>query len=125
MMSARLRFKSSKTMKDLARNTLAKGKFRVPYTKKTTKQKGFYFVKDEGIYVMNGYANKDPEDNLVVYSLGYNPHKDDDVWERSWRAVGRDDFAESIPLSDEQLQRLVEGGHLVLEVSETEIKIEV
>ena len=87
-MSARLRFRSSKTMKDLARNTLAKGKFRVPYTKKTTKQKGFYFVKDEGIYVMNGYANKDPEDNLVVYALGYDPHKDDDVWERSWRAVG-------------------------------------
>ena len=124
MMSARLRFKSSKTMKDLARNTLAKGKFRVPYTKKTTKQKGFYFVKDEGIYVMNGYANKDNEDNLVVYALGYDPHKDDDVWERSRRAVGGDDFAESIPLSDEQLTRLVEGGHLVLEVSETSIKIE-
>ena len=111
-------------MKDLASNTLAKDKFKVPYTKKTTKQKGFYFVKDEGIYVMNGYANEDPEDNLVVYALGYDPHKDDDVWERSWRAVGRDDFAESIPLSDEQLQRLVEGGHLVLEVSETSIKIE-
>ena len=124
-MSARLRFRSSKTMKDLASNTLAKDKFKVPYTKKTTKQKGFYFVKDEGIYVMNGYANKDNEDNLVVNALGYDPHKDDDVWERSWRAVGRDDFAESIPLSDEQLKRLVEGGHLVLEVSETDIKIEV
>lgn len=123
-MSARLRFKSSKTLKDLASNTLAKDKFRIPYTKKTTKQKGFFFVKDEGIYVMNGYANKDTEDNLVVYALDYDPHKDDDVWERSWRAVGRDDFAESIPLSDEQLQRLVEGGHLVLEVSETSIKIE-
>ena len=124
MMSAMLRFRSSKTLKDLARNTLAKGKFRVPYTKKTTNQKGFYFVKDEGIYVMNGYANKDTEDNLVVYALGYDPHKDEDVWERSWRAVGRDDFAESIPLSDDQLTRLIEGGHLVLEVSETEIKVE-
>ena len=124
MMSAMLRFRSSKTLKDLARNTLAKGKFRVPYTKKTTKQKGFYFVKDEGIYVMNGYANKDTEDNLVVYALGYDPHKDEDVWERSWRAVGGDDFAESIPLSDDQLTRLIEGGHLVLEVSETEIKVE-
>ena len=125
MMSARLRFKSSKTLKDLASNTLAKDKFRIPYTKKTTKQKGFYFVKDEGIYVMNGYANKDPEDNLVVYALGYDPHKDDDVWERSWRAVGRDDFAESIPLSEQQLTRLLLGRHLVLEVSETDIKIEV
>ena len=124
MMSARLRFRSSKTLKDLASNTLAKGKFRVPYTKKTTKQKGFYFVKDEGIYVMNGYADKDHEENLVVYALGYDHHKDDDVWERSWRAVGSEAFAESIPLSDEQLTRLVEGGHLVLEVSETSIKIE-
>jgi hypothetical protein len=124
-MSARLRFRSSKTLKDLASNTLAKDKFRVPYTKKTTKQKGFYFVKDEGIYVMNGYANEDPEDNLVVYALGYDPHKDDDVWERSWRAVGRDDFAESIPLSEQQLTRLLLGRHLVLEVSETSIKIEV
>ena len=112
-------------MKDLARNTLAKGKFRVPYTKKTTKQKGFYFVKDEGIYVMNGYANEDPKDNLVVYALGYDPHKDDDVWERSRRAVGGDDFAESIPLSEQQLTRLLLGRHLVLEVSETDIKIEV
>ena len=67
MMSARLRFRSSKTMKDLARNTLAKGKFRVPYTKKTTKQKGFYFVKDEGIYVMNGYANKDKK--IISWSM--------------------------------------------------------
>ena len=124
-MSARLRFKSSKTLKDLASNTLAKDKFRIPYTKKTTKQKGFYFVKDEGIYVMNSYANEDPEDNLVVYALGYDPHKDDDVWERSWRAVGRDDFAESIPLSEQQLTRLLLGRHLVLEVSETDIKIEV
>ena len=56
---------------------------------------------------MNGYANEDPKDNLVVYALGYDPHKDDDVWERSRRAVGRDDFAESIPLSDEQLTRLL------------------
>ena len=93
-------------------------------TKKTTKQKGFFFVKDEGIYVMNSYAEKDHEDNLVVYALDYDPHKDDDVWERSWRAVGRDDFAESIPLTDDQLTRLTEGGHLVLEVSETSIKIE-
>lgn len=111
-------------MKDLASNTLAKGKFRVPYTKKTTKKKMFWFVKDEGIYLMNGYADKDHEDNFVVYALGYDPHTDEDVWERSWRAVGRDDFAESIPLSDDQLKRLIEGGHLVLEVSETDIKIE-
>ena len=124
-MSARLRFKSSKTLKDLASNTLAKDKFRIPYTKKTTKQKGFFFVKDEGIYVMNSYTNEDPKDNLVVYALDYDPHKDDDVWERSWRAVGRDDFAESIPLSEQQLTRLLLGRNLVLEVSETDIKIEV
>ena len=124
-MSARLRFRSSKTMKDLARNTLAKGKFRVPYTKKTTKQKGFFFVKDEGIYVMNSYSNEDPKDNLVVYALDYDPHKDDDVWERSRRAVGGDDFAESIPLSEQQLTRLLLGRDIVLEVSETDIKIEV
>lgn len=124
-MSARLRFKSSKTLKDLASNTLAKDKFRIPYTKKTTKQKGIYFVKDEGIYVMNSYADKDHEDNLVVYALGYDPHKDEDVWERSRRAVGGDDFAESIPLSEQQLTRLLLGRDIVLEVSETDIKIEV
>ena len=54
---------------------------------------------------MNSYTNEDPKDNLVVYALDYDPHKDDDVWERSWRAVSRDDFAESIPLSEQQLHK--------------------
>ena len=45
------------------------------------------------------------------------------LWEKTHMVSG-DDFAESIPLSDDQLTRLVEGGHLVLEVSETDIKIE-
>ena len=67
----KLNFKSNKTLRSLAKETLNADKFKIAYTKKTTTQKGFFLVKDEGIYLMNSYVNEDGERknvNSVVYA---------------------------------------------------------
>ena len=83
----KLNFKSNKTLRSLAKETLNADKFKIAYTKKTTSQKGFFLVKDEGIYLMNSYVNKDGERkniNSVVYNIvtgmgdsqvGYGPYR--------------------------------------------------
>ena len=118
----KLNFKSNKTLRSLAKETLNADKFKIAYTKKTTNQKGFFLVKDEGIYLMNSYVNKDGERknvNSVVYASGYNPKYDkhDDLWERTYE-VSRDDFAENIPLEEEALMRIASGGNLIINLGE-------
>ena len=98
-----LNFNSNKSLKSLARETLKAETFKKPYTKETTKDKGFYLVKDEGIYLMNAFNTdngKSPKQNgFVVYASGFNPKYDKygDLWDRTY-AVSRDDFAEFIPM---------------------------
>ena len=122
---AKLVFRNSKTLQSLAKKTLAKKEFKVPYEDKYTEQRSFFLVKDEGIYVMNCYKNKDHKKNLVVYASGFNPKTNARCWDDCVDAVGGDDFAESIPLSDEMLTRICEGKSLKVNLTETEIKIEV
>jgi len=121
----KLNFKSNKTLRSLAKETLNADKFKIAYTKKTTTQKGFFLVKDEGIYLMNSYVNKDGErKNVVVYASGYNPKYDkhDDLWERTYEVSG-DDFAENIPLDNSALNRLRDGGSLTINLSDTQIEV--
>jgi len=51
----KLNFKSNKTLRSLAKETLKADKFKIAYGKETTNQKGFWLVKDEGIYLMQSY----------------------------------------------------------------------
>ena len=123
----KLNFKSNKTLRSLAKETLNADKFKIAYTKKTTTQKGFFLVKDEGIYLMNSYVNKDGERknvNSVVYASGYNPKHDkhNDLWERTYQVSG-DDFAENIPLDNSALNRLRDGGNLTINLSDTQIEV--
>tara|TARA_R110001592_G_scaffold291441_1_gene560801 strand:- start:2039 stop:2407 length:369 start_codon:yes stop_codon:yes gene_type:complete len=110
-----LRFKSSDKLKKLASETLCRKEFLVPYQKKTTTKKLFWFVKDSGIYLMNGWGNQVAEDNVVVYAKGYEPESDD-CWERCREAVGGDDFGEGLTMSKDMLTRLVDGGDMILRV---------
>tara|TARA_R110000796_G_scaffold63317_3_gene146407 strand:+ start:242 stop:610 length:369 start_codon:yes stop_codon:yes gene_type:complete len=110
-----LRFKSSDKLKKLASETLCRKEFQVPYQKKTTTKKLFWFVKDSGIYLMNGWGNQVAEDNVVVYAKGYEPESDD-CWERCRGAVGGDDFGEGLTMSKDMLTRLVDGGDMILRV---------
>ena len=123
----KLNFKSNKTLRSLAKETLNAEKFKIAYTKKTTNQKGFFLVKDEGIYLMNSYVNKDGERmnvNSVVYASGYNPKHDkhNDLWERTHEVSG-DDFAENLPFEEEALMRIASGGDITINLSETQIEV--
>jgi|TARA_R110000824_G_scaffold44111_2_gene128563 hypothetical protein len=116
-----LTFKGSKELKQLAERTLYSNKFKIPYQNKHTTKKGMFFVKDEGIYLMQAFSSKK---NYVIYALGYNPKTNNNCWDNCRDAVGGDDFAESIPLDKEQLQRLIEGGSLSIKIiSETQMEI--
>ena len=107
----RLVFKNGEALKRLAVGTEQANKFRIPYSEKHTDKKGFIFVKDDGIYLMNAYAGGVPPNELgtVVYADSFNPNTDEDVWERSREAVGGDDFGEFIHISAKALKRIIDG----------------
>lgn len=121
-----LTFKSTKELQLLAEETLKQKKFNVPYEpEKTTSEKGFYLVKDEGIYLMNAYSRKP---NLVSYAVGFNPNnvKTDDEWSymrEKQQDVSGDDFAEKIPLDRQQLARIWKNGHVTIRISEDTLEI--
>ena len=54
-MKHRLIFKSNKSLRKLARDTLKASNFKIAYREKYTSKKCFYLVKDDGIYLMNCY----------------------------------------------------------------------
>ena len=125
---ATLLFNSNKSLKSLARETLKAETFKKPYTNETTKDKGFYLVKDEGIYLMNAFDSdndKTPKQNgFVVYAQRFNPKYDlkGDLWDRTY-AVSRDDFAEFIPMDEEQLMRVAEGGKVKIKLEPTMLHV--
>ena len=120
-----LTFNSNKSLKSLARETLFAKEFKTAYVDKTTDERSFWLVKDEGIYVMNCYLkNGKRKVEHVVYASGYNPKYDkhDDLWDRTHEVSG-DDFAENIPLDISQLNRLRDGGNLTIKLTPTTIEV--
>ena len=121
-MKTTLKFNSNKALVKLARDTIAADKFKIAYEEKSTTNKSFYLVKDNGIYLMNCYKNTKSEPNNVIYAKGFNPKLNEDVWEDS-HAVSGDDFAENIYLTDEQLERVAKGGAVNINLSATQIEV--
>ena len=121
----KLTFKSNKALRSLAEETLFAKEFKMAYQDKTTQDKQFWLVKDNGIYVMNCDL-KDGKRKVkhVVYASGYNPKydKNDDLWDRT-HAVSGDDFAENIPLDISALIRLWHGGNLTINLGKTDMEI--
>jgi hypothetical protein len=102
-----LEFKASEELRELAKQTLEKEKFQIPYTKRTTSKKGFFLVKDEGVYLMNAFSS---DKNIVCYAKGYDPNDSENLefdlfWEKM-QLVSPDDFAEFIPMDIDQLVRV-------------------
>ena len=126
-MKTNLIFKSSKALKRLASQTLKTSFFKIPYTNETTKEKGVWFVKDQGIYLMKAFIKPANSTRYlsVVYANGFDPNTDKDVWDKSVNAVGGDDFAEFLELSIAQLHRLEKGHDLELSISSTSIEVTV
>ena len=119
-----LKFASNSTLVELAKLTKENKKFNQPYVKRTTTKKGFYLVKDEGIYLMNAFDTRSGNNNWVIYARGYNPKTTDRdlVWEKA-HDVSPDDFAEFIPLSPKAIDILIEGGDLKVKLTDTDITI--
>ena len=125
---ATLLFNSNKSLKSLARETLKAETFKKPYTNEMTKDKGFYLVKDEGIYLMNAFDSnndKTPKQNgFVVYAQRFNPKYDlkGDLWDRT-HEVSADDFAEFVPMEESQLMRVAEGGKVKIVLSPSSFEV--
>jgi len=121
-----LTFNSNKNLKSLARETLSSKVFHQPYTQETTEQRGIFLVKDEGIYIMDAYADKHPDsyNRRVIYASGYNPKHDKygDLWDRTY-AVSRDDFGEFVPMDDDALIRIMRGGKITIKLTPTMLEV--
>jgi len=128
-------------LKEIAKVTLKKRKFRVPYqdfmlehghiTQKEydegQRTPCFTLVKDHGIYVMSGAANdkelwnKEEKKFTVAYAKGFDPDQED-LWDKTY-AVSGDDFAEAVPLTKMQLLNIAKGQPLRIKISPTEIQV--
>lgn len=118
-MKTRLLFKSNKSLRKLAKETIKSSNFKIAYRDKYTTKKCFYLVKDDGIYLMEAYESKTRglANGTVVYASGFNPNFNDDIWEKSY-AVSSDDFAENIYFTDDQLERIANGGTVTVTLAE-------
>lgn len=111
---SKLKFKSNKALVKLAKETLKRDSFKIAYSKETTKEKCFFLVKDEGIYLMNAYLNTEgtpTQNGTVVYASGYNPQNNPNCWEDTYE-VSPDDFGMNLNLTNDQLERLANGGNI-------------
>ena len=121
-----LTFNSNKTLKSLARETLSSHEFHQPYTNDTTDKRGFFLVKDEGIYLMDAYADKhsDSYNKRVIYASGFNPKHDKygDLWDRTY-AISRDDFGEFIPMDEDALYRILKGGSVKVRITDHHLEV--
>lgn len=118
----KLTFKSSEGLKTLAEQTLKTTFFKMPYTNETTKEKGLWLVKDEGIYLMKAFAVSE-KDMPVIYAESFDPYKDEDVWDRSVDAVGGDDFAQFLPFTTMGLNLIKKGVDTHIEVTDKYIEV--
>tara|TARA_Y100001972_G_C7530698_1_gene267442 strand:+ start:43 stop:468 length:426 start_codon:yes stop_codon:yes gene_type:complete len=106
-----------------------KVKRKIPYEDKYTKKMGVWLVKDEGIYLMaptDEERDRDENGHIVVcYAQGFSP-KVEDLWNKTY-AVSRDDFAEFIPLNDEQVADILAAPigqkALTIRLTKTELRI--
>ena len=118
-----LNFYSNQNLRNLARDTLQAKSFRYPYTDKITKKLGVWLVKDDGIYLMNGFKLGKTETptsmNYTSYANGYNPncYDSDELWNRT-HDFSADDFAEFIQLNQRQLIELKFGYSLQINIYE-------
>lgn len=121
-----LTFNSNKNLKSLARETLSSKVFHQPYTQETTEQRGIFLVKDDGIYLMDAYADKHPDsyNRRVIYASGFNPKYDKygDLWDRTY-AISRDDFGEFIPMDEDALYRILKGGSVKVRITDHHLEV--
>jgi len=118
----KLKFRSNKSLVKLARDTIKASNFKIAYRDKYTAEKCFYLVKDDGIYLMNCYKDNPNKSNTVIYASGYNPKYNENVWEDTYQ-VSRDDFADNMYFTDDQLDRIANGGNIDITITPTSYEV--
>ena len=120
----KLKFRSNKSLVKLARDTIKASNFKIAYRDKYTTDKCFYLVKDDGIYLMEAYNSKTRglANGTVVYASGYNPKYNDNVWEDASYVSG-DDFADNMYFTDDQLERIANGGDINITITPTSYEV--
>ena len=124
----KLKFRSNKSLVKLARDTIKANKFKIAYCDKYTSEKCFFLVKDRGIYLMNCYSTKPNQalgrdkPNTVIYASGYNPKYNINVWTDSYQ-VSRDDFVDNMYFTDDQLERIANGGDINITITPTSYEV--
>jgi len=117
-----LRFRSKEFQRMIQH--MMKNERKIPYVDETTDEYGLWLVKDNGIYLMAPTWEKDIVSKNkchVIYARGYSPRVKD-LWEKT-HAVSGDDFAEFIPLGEDQMKRVALFGELDIRLTETEVSI--
>ena len=102
-----LTFSHSKKLREMASQAL--------------KGSSLVLVKDEGIYLMSrDKKNK----GLHIYARGYNPTTNDNWWDKASR-VSSDDFGETIKLTKEWLNKIINNrGALTIRMSDDDIQLD-
>ena len=118
----KLKFRSNKSLVKLARDTIKASNFKIAYRDKYTAEKCFYLVKDDGIYLMNCYKDNPNKSNTVIYASGYNPNYNENVWEDASYVSG-DDFADNMYFTDDQLDRIANGGDIEITITPTSYEV--
>ena len=93
----------------------------LPYCEGETEEQGLWLVKDRGIYLMSPTHCKFEK---VVYASGYEPtdENEDTLWDKT-HAVSGDDFVEFVPLSQDMVSNVLDGGSITIELGETKMSV--
>lgn len=117
-MSGSITFYINDTLKSIIGHSAAADKHSAPYGLGEP-EPGLFLVKDSGIYLMSnadpGQRREDDKGMVVAYAEGYDPDKDEDVWEKARSVAGGDDFGEMLPLKF--FQDAVANGAKILTVT--------
>jgi len=101
---------SGKELRAVVKTSL-KDNCQLPYGQGPSEQRGVWLVNDAGVYLMPANSKGIPKH--IAYAQGF---KDEGLY--------GDDFAEFIPLSIGQLDRIINGNRpLYVEVSENSLKV--
>lgn len=80
-----------------------------------------HLVKDHGIYIMTGAADRTPP-HVICYAEGYSP-SDKNWYEKAKDAVGGDDFCEAFNITLLMAENIKNGAELVIEISKDHFQV--
>jgi len=108
----KLKFRTSKALRQVCMTAFQNG-LKLPYGQGPASDRGILLVNDAGVYVMPANSNGKPKH--IAYAQGFRHD-----------GIFGDDFAEFIPLTISQLDRLINGQKaLEIELNDDSMRVTV